>query len=92
MYQAFTGEAMKMLKARKGEEEILALLYDRYVKEVDEKQASGVIVVNTQYKRAYQKRDTAPVKSEILPKQLHDTVKGVINHPHGPSLFCYYAA
>jgi hypothetical protein len=58
MYQAFTGEAMTMLKARKGEEEIQALLYDRYVKEVVEKQSVSIPVINTPTKRAYQKHNT----------------------------------
>jgi hypothetical protein len=58
MYQAFTGEAMKMLKARKGPEEIQALLYERYVRAIVEKQSAS-IPVNTPVKRAYQKHDTA---------------------------------
>ena len=48
-----------MLKVRKGEEEVQALLYDRYVKEVAETQAASILVINTQSKRAYQKHDTA---------------------------------
>ena len=50
---------MKILKARKGEEETRALLYDRYVKEVAEKQTTNIPVINTQTKRAYQKHDIA---------------------------------
>ena len=57
MYQSFTGEALKMLKAHKKEQEIQELLLERYVKEVVEKQTPTTSVSNVKPppKRAYQK-------------------------------------
>jgi hypothetical protein len=68
MYQAFTGEALKMLKASKEEEEIQAFLYQRYVKEVADKQAqaTNIPVINIPPKRAYQKHNDPYWKNKTI--------------------------
>src|SRR5687767_12433663 len=57
MYRSFTGEAFRMLKAGKKEQEIQQVLWERYVKEVVCRQPKEVIIAqfNSQPKRAYRK-------------------------------------
>jgi hypothetical protein len=57
MYRSFTGEAYTMLKARKNEEEIQQVLWQRYVSGVVPKEAKTV-PQHTEPKRPYRKLNT----------------------------------
>jgi hypothetical protein len=61
MYRSFTGEAYKMLKARKCEKEIEKVLYQQYVEPVISKQPTkeAIAALPVQAKRTYHKQDTA---------------------------------
>jgi hypothetical protein len=68
MYRSFTGEAYTMLKARKKEDEIQQVLWQRYVEVVVNKQSEEAIIVplNTQPKRVYRKLDSAYWKNKTV--------------------------
>lgn len=68
MYRSFTGEAYTMLKARKTEEEILQVLWQRYVSLVVNKQPEEACTnpLNTEPKRCYRKLNSDYWKNKTL--------------------------
>ena len=68
MYRSFTGEAFKMLKAGKKEPEIQQVLWERYVKEIVNKQPKEAIIapLNSEPKRAYRKLNGTYWKSKTI--------------------------
>lgn len=68
MYRSFTGEAFRMLKEGKKEQEIQQVLWERYVKEVVSRQPKEAIIAqfNSQPKRAYRKLSSTYWKSKTI--------------------------
>lgn len=68
MYRSFTGEAYKMLKARKAEEEILQVLLQRYVESVVNRSPKENITIPSfePPKRAYRKRNSEYWKNKTI--------------------------
>lgn len=68
MYRSFTGEAYKMLKAGKCEDDIQQVLYQRYVEPVISKQPAkkAIAALPVQAKRTYHKQDTAYWKGKTI--------------------------
>jgi hypothetical protein len=85
MYRSFTGEAFTLLKKGKTDQEIQQLLWERYVKEVVDKQkpaASGPVIKTTP-KRAYQKHNTQYWTGKtIKAKQREEHKQRVLRNAH----------
>jgi hypothetical protein len=86
MFRSFTGEALTLLKEGKTEADIQQLLYERYVKEVADKQRDSqqpLVVVETKIKRAYRKRDTAYWNNKTAKRQQRALRKQQLQHHAG---------